>query len=426
MAEETKVQNLILSYIDSTEVKQINLFWIGVILYTLGTTVSTTQTVNVVFCNAFQIIGAVLFTYGAVKLIRSDVDNDYLKTIFFILCFWFFIVIARGISFDYGSIKRFLFEPYNVIFIYLVPLVLLFPQNLFYYKKVFDVILISCVLFLIFCVVFSGKLVDRDDLLGKYAVDYFARNLSLTSLFIILTYPYHSTPKKLIALATILLTLALAVYRARRGLTVLVLVPLAFSYLIYAFNVRNITNIIFSVIVVTGISLFIFIQFNDDDSPLFSAFKDRLTEDSRGSVEDCYYSDMKTIDWIIGRGMNGVYYCPLDIDEGNSATHTRDLIEADFLTIILKGGIISIALMLLIAVPAIIKGLFYSHNVLSKGAAIWILLWIIGMYPSTVVVFTVNYLVVWVCIGICYSRTIRAIPESILKQYFKPAGVYES
>ena len=90
------------------------------------------------------------------------------------------------------------------------------------------------------------------------------------------------------------------------------------------------------------------------------------------------------------------------------------MIETDYLYIILKGGIISLGLLLLILIPAIVKGLFYSRNLLSKASAIWILLWVIELYPANVNSFSLNHILVWLAVGICYSREIRNMPEKIV------------
>ena len=61
---------------------------------------------------------------------------------------------------------------------------------------------------------------------------------------------------------------------------------------------------------------------------------------------------------------------------------TETVIETGYLQIILKGGIISVLIIVLILVPAAFNGLFYSNNLLSKAAAVWILLSVLYSYPS--------------------------------------------
>ena len=73
---------------------------------------------------------------------------------------------------------------------------------------------------------------------------------------------------------------------------------------------------------------------------------------------------MQLKDWIVGRGINGDTYCPNV--QGDAITNYRNVIETGYLQTILKGGVISLGLFLLIAIPAIIHGLFYSKICFQK------------------------------------------------------------
>jgi len=110
---------------------------------------------------------------------------------------------------------------------------------------------------------------------------------------------------------------------------------------------------------------------------------------------------------------------PPGIDESGDYSGYRNGIETDYLNIILKGGSISLGLLLLIAIPAMFKGLMFSNNSLSKAAGFWILIWLLSLYPSTVTTFSMNYILVWISIGICYSPSYRGLSEETLKAYFK-------
>jgi hypothetical protein len=148
---------------------------------------------------------------------------------------------------------------------------------------------------------------------------------------------------------------------------------------------------------------------------------ERGDEDTRSAVEIYFYDDMKTKDWIIGKGINGEYFAP-DIEK-EQLTNYRSNIETGYLQTILKGGLISLGLFILIAVPALLKGIFYSRNILSKAAGIWILMALINSYPSTVNTFTLRYLLVWISIGICYSKEIRQMENSYIKDIINPIQV---
>jgi hypothetical protein len=189
------------------------------------------------------------------------------------------------------------------------------------------------------------------------------------------------------------------------------------AFIIYFYNQKfKFTILAFLMLIITVIYWQGSKIYNENKNGLFSYMTERLDEGStatRDGVEASFYKDMTIQDWIIGKGINGSYYCP-DIDESDYRTG----IETDYLSIILKGGIISLGLLLLITIPAIFKGIFYSRNILSKASGIWILFYLFDLYPAPVTDFTLNYLLVWVSIGICYSKSIRNIPERTLVKTF--------
>jgi len=154
--------------------------------------------------------------------------------------------------------------------------------------------------------------------------------------------------------------------------------------------------------------------FNNDSIEMFSLLEERGTDDTRSGVEKNFIDSMEGMDWMIGRGMLGEYYSPT-IDVGNY----RGTIETDYLNIILKGGYIQLVLLLLILIPAMINGIFRSKNTLSRVAGLWIFVWLLSTYPATVQVFTLYYILVWISVGICYSKTIRNMPEKTLLLSFK-------
>jgi hypothetical protein len=127
---------------------------------------------------------------------------------------------------------------------------------------------------------------------------------------------------------------------------------------------------------------------------------------------------MTSRDWITGKGMNGKYYCPIVLDV-NDPSGSRTVIETGYLQIILKGGILSLSLLLLILIPAVYFGFFKSKNILSKAAAMFILLWIIYLKPVVGVAFSMHYVLVWISVGICYSKKINNLSDGQIKEYLR-------
>ena len=189
------------------------------------------------------------------------------------------------------------------------------------------------------------------------------------------------------------------------------------SYILDIFSSNKKFIVIYLAILISLVgALYVSNIYKIGKNSIFTFLLDRGDEDTRTGVELYFYDDMKTEDWIIGKGINAEYFCP-DV-EPEQTTNYRTVIETDYLQTILNGGIISLALLLLIVIPAIFLGLFYSTNILSKSAALWIFLWVLSLYPSRVTTFSLHYLTVWISIAICYSKSIRNMSETSMKKLF--------
>ena len=344
----------------------LNLFWAGFIIYSAGFALATTDSINYVLCQILEIIGTILFLPSAFMLIHFSFDNSYLKVTFFLYCSWLLSVVFRGINTDYYHIKLLLFNAEHGIFLYFVPLILLFPKSVEYYKKLFNVIIILGIIFLIYDILFLKNLLDLNykNYNSKFTYEYFTKILSVPCGFIILTYPYHSKRLNLFALFVIFVTIGFALIRARRALIFLSFSPLLFAYILYLYRGRlKIIILLFSIIIGSILFAFGFSFYNENKGGAFALITNRYDVDTRSRVEGDFYQDMKLKDWIIGKGIFGEYYSP-GLDEGNYISVYRSMIETNYLNIILKGGLISLGLLLLIAVPAMIHGIFNSSNLL--------------------------------------------------------------
>lgn len=407
---------------DKNTEKLLNYFWVGFIIYSASYTITTTTAVNYIICQFLQILGIVLFVTTSIMLIKWRFDSRYLKIIYFIYCFWLTTVMFRGFSFEYSNLKLMLFDAEFGIFRYFAPLILLFPKNLEYLKKVFNVIIILGIFFIAYDILFLGQLLDLnyDNESTKFTFEYFTKTLSVSCGFILLTFYHHTNRRNLFAFIVISLSIGFAIYRARRALIFMIGAPLLISYLLFFYtSKRKFIVLFFSVILGYFLILYGVKFYNQNKNDVFTLITDRITEDTRSGVETYFYNDMNAVDWAIGKGINGKYFCP-DTELSDLTGH-RSKIETDYLNIILKGGLISLVLLILIIVPAIIKGIFYSKNTLSKAAAFWILIWSLNLYPAIVNSFSLNHLLVWISIGICYSEKIRNLPETYIVNQFLPA-----
>jgi hypothetical protein len=389
-------------------------FWLGFIIYSLSYTISTSDSVNYILCQILQVTGLISIVSASIILMQWKFDTAYLQVLFTIYISWSLIVVARGFQFNYQFIKFMVTDATFGMFLYFAPLILLFPRNLLNYKKAFGVIVILGFAYIFFDFFFIKYLLfPGRNLKSQAIIEYFSLHLSLPCGLLLLTYMYHAKKWRWLALIVIIFTFLFAAIRARRGLMFMSINILIFSFfMFYYVHKVKILLFIFSAIFISSIYFLGVKIYTSNQSGMFGYVSQRIDENTRNGVEEYFYSGMKGTDWIFGKGINGEYYCPvIDTDTG-TLTEFRGVIETGFLQIILKGGILNLVLLLLIIIPAMFKGLFYSKNVLSKAAGILILLFIMDLYPAIPTAFNMNYLLVWISVGICYSKEIRDIPET--------------
>jgi hypothetical protein len=400
----------------------LKLFFLGFILHTVFYSLTATRFPHIIG-QGFQAIGLMLLFPFGYLLMRWKFESAYLRLTYTLYLIWLLLVVMRGGLPGYDLLKSYLFQSWFGAMLYLVPLIALLPRNLYYYKRLFDLIIVLGLVHLALDVAFIGDLMAAPDLdeelVGKSAVEVFSRTLGVPTGFILLTYPYHSRRRILFSIFTLMLIIVFGIMRARRGLIIMASLPLMFSYIMYLYQSQFKMRGLMIIATIAGALLFntyAISLFNKGS--MFQYLNERALEDTRTGVEVRFYHDFQTLDWVIGRGVNGKYYCP-EVPSPNDVHGYREVIETDFLQIILKGGIISLALLMAILIPAMFLGFFQSNNMLAKASSIWIFMAIINMYPSTVNTFTLNYFLVWFAVAICYSKTIRMIPDEVLTKYFR-------
>lgn len=409
-----RLKHINIFYLSKNQEMNLNMFMLGLIVYTAGYMLSVTPNANYVICQAAQTTGLFLIIPGTVGLCSYKFDNEYLKTVFTVFGLWTLGVIFRGLKYDYNSLKLLFFDPGFGIIGYLVPLVILFPRNLSLYKKVFEVIVILAIFYLLLVIVYFKDMRSYApvDPVSQALIENFAGGLGKPVEFLLLMYLFNSKPKKILAIAVSLITIYFAIVRARRGLLFTCLFTLTACFILYLSTTKQkAVAIILSVFLAAG--AFFFLS-SKSEGGMFAFLMARKDEDTRSNVEQSMIADMSRMEMYVGRGINGEYYCPGVLNALNGTSY-RGMIETGYLQIILKGGKIHLFLYALILIPAVIKGLFYSRNLFAKGAALWILLWMIYLYPVVGTGFSLYYIIVWLCAGACYSKRILEMPDRQLQ-----------
>jgi hypothetical protein len=405
-----------LNQLSLSETKQINLFFLGFILYSLGFALAATGLINYIVCSSIQVVGVFLFFPAIISLINFRIENGYLRILFYLYLCYLITIIFRGFIFEYYLMRNLLIDAWYGLFIYATPLVFLFPMKLGFFKKLIDATKLFAILSLLIFLLFSAYILLKSSDQAIVMTEIFSRSLGLAAGFVLFTFPYHSWKTNTLSFAVIISIFMLATFHGRRGLMLYMGLILMIAGLIYLSRGENrllmgvILLMLFSSVVLVGAEAI-------DKSSLFSTVMDRGLEDTRSTVAICFYEDMSDRDWLIGKGLMGQYFCPgIDWDE---TTLYRSVIETGFLQIILKGGVISLALLLLIMIPAAFLGIFFSENLISRAFGLWIFVGIVNMYPSSVDTFTLNYLMMWIGVAVCYSSEIRNLNDATVMQYLK-------
>jgi hypothetical protein len=398
----------------------VKLFWLGFIIYTLCFFLSISiKSAPHMFLSALQGLALLLLIATTFSLIERIDGIFYFKFLFTIYFVWLLSILIRGGRVEFDFIQRIFLNPFEGGLYVFVPLMALVSRSAIFLKKMFSTISIFGGIFLIFCIL-SFRLLTNSDLSNldaQGAIEYSAKILSIPSAFIVLTQKYHSKRTNRIAMLTLILTLLFSIIRARRGLILITTIPILLSLGPYLFGSHgrqgNLIGKFIFILSLIFLAVVYVVSLQDDNYGIFSSLVSRSTDDTRSGVEYYFFLDMTIRDWVIGKGIDGSYFYPY------AENLYRNGIESDYLNIILKGGIISLVLMLLILIPAIIKGIFFSKNTLSQAAGIWILMYVLSLYPTPMTKFSLFYLLVWISVGICYSSSFRALTDDIIIEHFR-------
>ena len=284
----------------------LNFFWGGFIIYIVGYALSATTKGSVKFYPIFQLLGLISMFGTAPSLIKFKFDNQYLRVVYILYISWLSFMIFKGLSYflDYSYIRIFFFSPQDGM-LYFAPLILLLPRNFTFYKRIFDVIIILGVCFIIFDVFFISDLLNSDnsDTSGQTIIETFS-NLSFSCGFILLTYHYHSRKRQIIASGAVMIAFLLAMIRARRGLLLMYSEIIFFSYVLFILRSRMRILVIYLTIFSALIgALYVNSVYRPQNNKLYGYLLNRGDEDTRSAVEIYFHDDMKTSDWIFGRGI---------------------------------------------------------------------------------------------------------------------------
>ncbi|SIN80442.1 hypothetical protein [Algoriphagus halophilus] len=407
--------------ISTSYIKMINIFWISILLFSICYVMSSSLYSMAAIFQGIQIISILAFFFSLVHLIKLKDTNRYFLFFVGLLSIWQVLLLIRGdyAFMDYEDTKSMFFDANYGIFCLFVPLISLIKPNLIHLKKFMKVLVISSFIYLGYTLFFLPQMIQGDmlDTFSRELVESSFKFLAFPTMFFLLTSPYQSNRNKALSLIIFVLFMTLGAIKARRGILLMGGFVLGISIILNLWRTSNkIPWILVGVYLLVFVYQLVLIEFSATDIPLFSSLFDKGLVNTRTYVENCFFNSMSTMDWVIGKGYNAGYFCP-GIDESIFKHGVRRVIETDYLQFILTGGILNLAMILFLMIPAAVLGMFYSKNLFCKSAACWILIWLVFLYPSNGFTFSVFHVSIWLMVSICYNGSFRNLDDKVLKKY---------
>lgn len=119
-------------------------------------------------------------------------------------------------------------------------------------------------------------------------------------------------------------------------------------------------------------------------------------------------------DWIIGRGVNGVYMTPHSLDGG-----VRIWMEWGYAYLILKGGLLYLFFVVTCMIHAVYLGYLKSKNTFSKCLATMCVVYLFNLVSTTSEPqFSSFFLISWLCFGLLERKSFRMVDDEVLYGYF--------
>lgn len=388
---------------------------IGSVIHSLGSFFfGSSRMLCYVLCGA----GLAIILYNAIfRLKYRNELKGFSLVLFYIYLLWSVFIAIR----PFVNSEKFTTDGYSMINIYTwlsltTPLIMLLGFRNISLKSIFKYSLLQGIIGVVLLIINSKKIFGVDQNFSADGEDY-QKYIALLGLplqflsassFMLLCNKFLPSKGKVLSFLMILLAVFTSLFTARRGNAFMYGLILVFSLLIYVLASQK-GSAVKNFIIVTGLVALGFIFFNSFGQSTFSLLMTRLDEDTRAGVEDqMIYSFKNTpLDWIIGRGIDGNYFCaPCGM------TAMRGEIETGYLQLILKGGIVYLVMFVGFLLISAFKGLFQTNNTMSKAMALYLIAHIIFLLPFGLPAFNFEYLVVWICVLYCQSKEFRRLSDN--------------
>lgn len=355
------------------------------------------------------IVGSLFLFFWLTGILNSTIKFEKVENgfIFYFFLFWTIFIIIHGINTDILFLKQVLSGYY---YFYLFPLIVLIKVDTGLFKNILLISNIVVIGSIIFIILFFDFWIHYSPM--KF--DILTTNYVAIAGFVFLLWNYLKTYSKIITAFALFLIIILCALKGRRAEFVFYILCLVFGILINM-NIfskgfskyRRVLNTIFMILFCTILLGFYYLN-TDKFSYLQKRF-DTGYSSREGVTEELVNELNKSNSWVFGKGINGAFKSK---HNAIGKTGKRPGIENGYLQMILNGGLIYLVLFSFIALKAIYLGFFKSNNILVKSLAAYLIINFVLMYGFGVPQFQFKYMLVWIAISGCFSKTLRELNDS--------------
>jgi len=307
----------------------------------------------------------------------------------------------------------------NTTFALLTPFVIVFSTKIInvkllqsYFTKVLK---FGIVVFLALFIVSKGSFSDTQIVLLWF--------IFRPVVFLIAFYPFNKLSNKItILIGVVLIALIASLYDNRTMIIreVLLILGVVIVYFSRILKTKLILNFLF--VSLTLPFLLLYVSSRSGESPIEKYFSNAtdtdLSTDTRTFLYVELYADLTLNEkLIVGKGANGTYFSQYFSRAEGDAENRIDM-EVGMLSILLKGGLVAVALNLLIYILAVYYAFFKSKNHYVKTAGFVLFIYTILFFLDNRIGYNSNDVATWFFIGVCLSKQLRSMSDIEIKQLF--------
>lgn len=222
---------------------------------------------------------------------------------------------------------------------------------------------------------------------------------------IIFSYKFTYKQRKCIHVSALISVICAGIF-ARRGIILLYIVTYM-MWLFISLSNQSLSKRISSLVKIGIFVLLLLCILINYGEILFPTLFNRLTDDTRSYTELELIKDFaESGDLMWGRGILGTYNSIIE----NGIPEDRMGIETGYLDMVLRGGVVYVALYLLFIMPPLARGFFYTHSKVLKNMVIYSLVFVFYFNTaSSNMSLSIRYFLFLYCVFICYQKKYRSL-----------------